>query len=81
MAHPNPLPVMVTGVPPPVPPRAGLTPATSAVRRLSYVYAAARVCSALSPVACYKHSFSLIISTGEGWYLGLVLFNFLFFIF
>jgi hypothetical protein len=41
--YPNPVPVIVRVVPPPVPPRAGLTPVISAVLEASYVYPPASV--------------------------------------
>lgn len=41
--YPKPVPVMVRTVPPPVPPRTGLTPVMSAVFDASYVYPPVRV--------------------------------------
>lgn len=43
ISYPKPVPVMVRTVPPPVPPRTGLTPVMSAVFDASYVYPPVRV--------------------------------------
>lgn len=62
--YPKPVPVMVRAVPPPVPPRTGLTPVMSAVFDASYVYPPVRVF--VTPFSVTDTSQTEVTATGAG---------------